>query len=126
MKQFEMFVVWVGRGKKHGDRAGAVESCLLCLVLLGYSSSFTWPPREAGREQGLPQAAGAGPGQPQDGLPGGGGWGDGSGSCAPGWGSPFFFYTINILHHHLPPVWVLASLPWGAWPLTSLIQSTEG
>lgn len=67
----------------------------------GHSSSLTWTPREAGREQGLPQAVGAGPGQPQDGLPDGGGWGDGSCSCAPGWGGPYFFYTINILHQHL-------------------------
>ena len=35
----------------------------------GRSSSLPWPPREAGREQGLPRAVGAGPGQPQDGLP---------------------------------------------------------
>lgn len=90
--------------------------------LWGYSSSCTWTPREAGREQGLPQAAGAGPGQPQDGLPDGGRWGGGACSCTPGSGGPYFFYTINVLHH-LPSVWVPFCLAWGALPLTSSIES---
>lgn len=107
---------------------GLGQWSLVCSVSFfwGHSSSFTWTPQEAGREQGLPRAAGAGPGQPPAGLPDGGGWGGGSCSCAPGRGSPYFFYTINILRQHLLPVWVLVSLAWGALPLTSPIESTEG
>lgn len=65
------------------------------------------------REQGLPQAAGVGPGAAP-------GWdspmGEGGGwvlSMHPKWDGPFSFYTINVLHQHLLPArpFALGALP---------------
>lgn len=45
----------VGGEGKHGDKAGVMGSCPLCLLFLGYSSSLPWALWEARRERGLPQ-----------------------------------------------------------------------
>lgn len=81
-----------GEGEKHGDRAGAAEPCL------GSGASVTWPPREAGREQGLPRAAGRVQGSPRMGFLMGrlGGWGR---FMRPRMGRPF----LILYNKHSPP-----------------------
>lgn len=81
--------------------------------LSGGRSSLPWLPREAGREQGLPQAAGAGPGQPQDGLPSGGGWGLVL-SMGPGMGRPL----LILYNKHSPTSGCLATCPASVCPST--------
>lgn len=90
-------VVWVGR--EHGDKAGVMGSCPLCLLFLEYSTSLPWFLWEARREQGLPQGC-------RGGSRGAPGWASLEGRVGvgfvhhvPGKGGPFLFYTINI--HHL-------------------------
>lgn len=89
----------MGGEGEHGDKAGVMGSCPLCLLFLGYSTSLPWFLWEARREQGLPQGC-------RGGSRGAPGWASLEGRVGvgfvhrvPGKGGPFLFYTINI--HHL-------------------------
>lgn len=89
----------MGGEGEHGDKAGVMGSCPLCLLFLGYNTSLPWFLWEARREQGLPQGC-------RGGSRGAPGWASLEGRVGvgfvhhvPGKGGPFLFYTINI--HHL-------------------------
>ena len=103
----------MGKGKKLGDEAAAPGALRgpwgpVCSASSswGHSSSLPWPPLEARREQGLPQAVGRVRGSPRMGFPDGRLWGGWVLSLCPMMGQP-----LLILYNKPSSSPVLDSLP---------------